>query len=201
MPEPAPPGILPMFLRGETCKKYGFKTGENVMDLVDNIYLPKEDILKEIQTLGKMSDFQSGQKQIESSPGDQLLFVIDKESKYGETFLLVYTEEALEEFVSKIREAEEAIEAQRRAEEEAEEARKAAEWARLNIVYEDKPVEARPWESITSGETEAEISTYSLSASRELIALEVYRPKDDIKRVVKSFIDRPAEVSGIQEFR
>ena len=38
-----PHGIVPMFLRGVTAEKYGMKTGDNVMDLVEFIWLAKED--------------------------------------------------------------------------------------------------------------------------------------------------------------
>ena len=48
MPEAAPKGIHPLFLRGVTAEKYGFKVGDGIMDLVDHLYLKKEDILKEV---------------------------------------------------------------------------------------------------------------------------------------------------------
>ena len=76
MPEPAPLGIMPLFLRGVTAEKYGFKTGESVMDLVDHKLVPKEEVMKEIATLGVMSDFASAKKEIESATGDTLLFVV-----------------------------------------------------------------------------------------------------------------------------
>ena len=88
MPEPPPPGIQPLFLRGVTAEKYGFKTGEGVMDLVDMRLIKKEDVQKEIQGLGVMSDFEPAKKQIDSYPGEELLFVIDQKQVYGEVFLL-----------------------------------------------------------------------------------------------------------------
>ena len=87
------------------------------MDLVDHLFVPKEDVMKEIQGLGVMSDFEPAKKMVENAP-DSLLFVIDQTSKYGEVFLLCYTEASVEDFMKGIREAQEAIEAQKRAEEE-----------------------------------------------------------------------------------
>ena len=65
VPHP-PPGVQPLFLRGVTCEKYGFMTGEGVMDLVDYIFLSKDEIMKEIQGLGVMSDLEPAKKAIES---------------------------------------------------------------------------------------------------------------------------------------
>ena len=145
MPDPAPPGVLPMFLRGVTAEQFGFKNGEGITDLKDSLVVLKETIMDEIIKMGVMSDFEPAKKYIESYPGDDLLFVIDKTQQYGEMFLLCYTPEAREEFDKKVREQEEALAAQAKAEEEAKLAAEAAEYARLNVVYEDKPIEPRPW--------------------------------------------------------
>jgi WD40 repeat protein len=189
-----------MFLRGVTAEKFGFKNGEGITDLVDSLILPKEKVTDEIATLGVMSDFQPAQKQIESFPGDDLLFVIDKTQQYGEMFLLCYTEEAREEFERKVREAAEAIEAQARAEEEARLAAEAAEYARLNVVYEDKPIEPRPWVTETSIDTTLEVDAYTFVPYREAVSIEISRPKDQTGKSVKLY-DRNADVSGISEFR
>ena len=99
MPEPAPPGIMPLFLRGVTAEKYGFKTGDGVMDLVAHLYIKKEDVVKEIATLGVMSDFEPAKKAVDSCTCENLLFVIDQASTYGEVFLMCYTAEAQDEFM------------------------------------------------------------------------------------------------------
>ncbi|CAE7459053.1 DNAI3, partial [Symbiodinium microadriaticum] len=107
---------------------------------------------------------------------------------------------AKEEFMSVVREKLEAIEAQKRAEEEAEEARKAAEWARLNVVYEDKPLSPRLWNSTTSTETESEVKALTHRSIRERVELEVTRPKKFIGQKY-TFLDRDADVGGVLEFR
>eukprot|EP01038_Epipyxis_sp_PR26KG_P004926 gene4926-6893_t len=197
MPESPPKGIFPMFVRGVTAEKYGFKTGEGVNDLVSYLLLKKEDITKEIQTLGVMSDFEPAKKYVDSYSGDVILFVIDKTQKYGETFLLCYTDEAKEDFMKSITENEEAMREQLLAEQRAEEERKAAEFARLNVVYEDKPIACRPWLSSSTQETENEIKLLSLTNSRELISIEVSRSKKSTKQKI-NFTDRHADVA---EFR
>jgi len=191
---------MPLFLRGVTAEKFGFKNGEGITDLVDSLLVAKAEIAKEIQTLGVMSDFQPAQKQIESYPGEEILFVVDKAQKYGEMFLLCFTEAAKEEFLSAVREKQEAIEAQKRAEEEAEAARAAAEYARLNVVYEDKPIEARPWMSAFSAETEQQVAEMTSVPCRECIVLEVTRPKK-LTKLAYRFLDRNAEVGGVSESR
>jgi dynein intermediate chain 3, axonemal len=200
MPEPAPPGICPLFLRGVTAEKYGFKIGEGVMDLVDHKILIKEDVMKEIQGLGVMSDFQPAQKQIEMCPGEDILFVIDKESKYGEVFLLCFTQESRDEFMNRALEAQAAIEAQKRAEEEAEQAKIAAAYARANVVYEDKPIEPRPWVSDSSTATMEEVESMTNVPVRERIKIEITRPKRYTGQPTK-FLGRDAAVSGIMEFK
>lgn len=200
MPEAAPKGVFPIFLRGVTCEKYGLKTGEGINDLVDFIELNKDDIMKEIQGLGVMSDFERAKKCIDSYPGDKILIVIDKAQKYGETFLIYHTEEAKSEYMRAINEALEALELQRIEALRLEEERKAAEYARLNVVYEDKPIKPRPWEHHTQNETENELRQLTFTPARDLISIEISRPKRSTKQSFK-FADRNADAAGIIEFR
>lgn len=192
MPEPAPKGIYPLFLRGVTAEKYGFKIGEGIMDLVDHLYLRKDDILKEIQTLGVMSDFEPAKKSIELCIGDDILFIVDKNQKYGETFLICYSEEAREEFLRSAAERRNAIEDQIRAQEALEAAKLAAQLARQNIRYEDKPLTPRQWIPSTLVDTENEVKLMKHKPSREPIGLEISRPKKFTKVPVR-FSDRNAE--------
>lgn len=200
MPTPAPAGIFPMFIRGVTCEKYGMKTGENVMDLVDYIWIPKEDVVKEIATLGVMSDFETARKQIDQSPGDKLLFVVDQSQEYGESFLLYYTVEQQNTYMKQKEELEAAIEAQKRAEQEAEEAAAAAALARLTVEYEDKPITPKPWVSTSAADSDAEIKLAAGPLPGDKMGIAVTRPKRYTKQNVK-LTERDAEVSGLNEFR
>lgn len=200
MPEPAPDGVVPLFLRGVTCEKLGMKTGEGVMDLVDSIVVSREDIAKEIQTLGVMSDFEPAKKHVDAFKGENFLIVVDKESKYGEVFLLCVTEAAQEVFFAVVREREEMAAKAARAEQDAAEAKAAAAYARANVVYEDCPIIPRPWLSASSKDTETEIKHLLYKAAREPICLEITRPKRACNQAYR-FLDRNVEVGGIQEFR
>lgn len=71
MPEAAPEGVFPLFIRGTACEKHGFKVDG---EWVNHVEISKEVILKEIQDFGVMSDFEPAKKQIDMSPGDELLF-------------------------------------------------------------------------------------------------------------------------------
>lgn len=193
-----PPGIFPIYIRGVTAEKYGFKTGDNVMDLVDYKWVNKEEIMKEIIGMGVMSDFEPARKPIESAPGDEIFFIIDKKQEYGEIFLIAYTAEAQETFLSKIREEENAIAAQKAEEEAIAAAAAAAHAARLTIEYEDKPITPRMWESATSADTEAEIADLGgIELKRDLIAIEVTRPKKHTKLPVR-FYDSEVNVVDIK---
>lgn len=199
-PKPPPEGIVPIFLRGVTCEKFGLKTGEGVMDLVNFKYIVRDEILKEVQLMGVMSDFEPAKKHLEAFKGPEILIVVDKDGTYGETFLLCVTEEAQEQFFKIANDKADAEAAKLRAAEDAEAARKAAEWARANAVYEDVPIVPRPWVSATSEETENEINTISHYTPREPIRLEVVRPKRAVNQPYR-FLDRNAEVGGIHESR
>lgn len=196
-----PPGVHPLFLRGVTCEKYGMKTGEGVNDLVPYKMMDKAEIMNEIQTMGVMSDFEPAKKKIESYPGEQILFVVDKAQKYGETFLVCYTEEARGDFMKSLMEEENALKEQLLAEQRAEEERIAAEYARKNVVYEDKPIIPRAWVSENSAEIDAEIRSLAPVPSRELLVIEVMRPKRYTKNPKYRFSDRNAENNLQAEYR
>ncbi|KAJ1408044.1 hypothetical protein B484DRAFT_403647 [Ochromonadaceae sp. CCMP2298] len=198
MAEPAPPGIYPIFLRGVTCEKFGLKTGEGINDVVDYKMLTREEIMKEIQGMGVMSDFEPAKKVLESCTLEQILIFTDRDQKYGETFLICFTEESRDEFMRGITEGQEAIREQLMAEMQAEEDKKLAEFARLNVVYEDKPVVPRPW---VSSDTETESEIYATHAPlRELISMEISRPKQFLLQK-HNFGDKSAESGGVAEFR
>ena len=79
--ESPPPGILPIFLRGGTCEKFGLKEeGADVTNMVPYKEIPIDTIRSEIQVMGKMSDWEPAKKQIDSYPGTDILVVFDKGS-------------------------------------------------------------------------------------------------------------------------
>jgi hypothetical protein len=184
----------------EHCKKYGFKSGDGPMDYVDYVILRKSDILKEIQTYGTLTNFTEARKEIESSPGDDVFFFVDKEMKFGQMILLCYTEDSRDFYWKEVQDKLAAIEAQRLEEAKIEDARRAAEYARANVVYEDVPLSPRVWTSSTSLETENEVARMKPSKHRENISFEIARPKRTMKEPC-NFSNRRAEIGGIKEFR
>ena len=200
MAEPAPKGVQPLFLRNVTLEKFGMKTGEGINDVVEYKYVPKEDIMKEIQMFGQMSDFEPAKKVIEPYQSDSILIIVDRTQKYGESYLLCCSDQAKESLMKEILEKEEAIKEQLLAEMRAEEERKAAEHARLNAVYEDKPITPKPWTSMTTTETENEIKVLSYEPTREILATEISRPKRFTKQPFRLY-DRNSDVGGVAEFR
>eukprot|EP01031_Cornospumella_fuschlensis_P034522 gene34522-41799_t len=194
MPETPPNGMLPLYLRGATLEKFHLKIGESLNDLVPYLFVPKEDIMKDIQVNGKTSDFEPGKKQIDSYTGDKILIYIDRDQKYGEVCLICYTNDAVDSIMSMISEQESAIQEQLKAELLAEEERRKAEEARLNVVYEDKPITPRPYVSVATHDTDSDVKP------RDLISIEVSRPKRFIKQSYR-FGDRNADVGGVAEFR
>eukprot|EP01039_Chlorochromonas_danica_P015551 gene15551-18289_t len=199
-PLPVPKGIKPMFIRGSTMEKYGMKTGPGVNDVVDYKDLPKANNMKEIHPSGMMCDFEPAKKEIESYSGDQILVVVDRDSKYGETYLVIYTDEAKDLILKDILEAQDALQAQLREEMRLEEERRAAELARLSVVYEDKPWTPRPWRSSTAADTEAEVRALNHEPTRERVVIEITRPKKFMKQHYR-FTDRNSDIGGVAEFR
>lgn len=195
-----PPGIFPLFLRGSTLEKYGMKTGEGVNDVLRFKYINKDELLKEIQIAGVMSDFSPAKKQIESCPDNEVLVFVDHLQRYGESFLICYTSEAKENLINELNEQEEALKQQLLEEQRIEEEKRAAEEAKKNIVYEDKPIEINPWITPTAAESEIEVRQLHHTPFRPIISFEVLRPKRLSKQKVY-FTDRNADVGGVAEFR
>lgn len=178
MPETPPAGIVPLFLREVTVAKFGIKT-----EGVEQLQLSKALVLKEIQDIGKISDFESAKKLIEAFPGDELTFGVDLSQRYGEVFLLYTSMELVEQLAQAARAKEEAELLLVRQREEEEQAKADAEYARLNAVYEDKPLSPRGWAG--AKDTEEEIRQLAPLPSRDRILLEVYRRKSDMGKKYK----------------
>jgi hypothetical protein len=201
MPDPPPKGIFPFFLKQSTLQKLGMKTGEAINDTVEYKFIPKEDIMKEIQMYGVMSDFEPAKKVVESYQGEKIMIYVDRANKYGDDYALIYSDEAKEEILKEFAEREDAVKEQLLAQLKAEEEKRAAEYARLNAVYEDKPIEPHPWSSSTLAETENEIRQSSYEPSRrEVLSTEIIRPKRFTKQAYRLY-DRNSDVGGIAEFR
>jgi len=152
-----PEGIQPMFIQASSLEKYGMKTGESISDTVPFKEFNVVEILEECVNLGFMSDFHGFMKHIEAyqaanggldNPDLSMLVVRDAEEKYGDNFYLCITMEARNIELNKAKKEAAAIEAAIKAKEAEEAAKVAAEYARLNAVFVDEPMYAKPYTSV-----------------------------------------------------
>ena len=175
-----PAGVFPINIRGVTCQKYGLKTGDGIHDYVKYNYLLKDEIIKEIQLLGVMSDFEPGRKHIEAYPGESILFVIDLEEKYGEMVFFCYTHESEEIYKNQFKKDEEDALLKQQ---QCEQANAAPDLSHL--VFEDKPMISRIWESTTGNDTVSEIDNMNYIPIKPLIVSAITRPKISLKKSFK----------------
>ena len=82
---PVPDGIYPLFLTGATQEGFGLQ-GCTVED--PYIWVPKADLLAEIQFKGAISDFSIVKKGIDKYPNEKLLVVLDDDEIYGQNFFI-----------------------------------------------------------------------------------------------------------------
>lgn len=191
MPASTPEGVIPLFLRGTTAEKYGLKNGPGVMDLVPYSHVDKDDILREIQKLGVMSDFEPGKKLFEQSNCSRLLIVVDPEAKFGEIFLIYFTDVSQNEFFEDLQ--------RRIAENEME---KVVENVESNIIcdvkYIDKPMTPRPW--VNRPETDSEIKLLTSKPIREVSTVEILRPRRQLRQNIR-LSDRKSEVLEFRTYK
>jgi hypothetical protein len=97
--------------------------------------------------------------------------VWDREKRYGEDWYFCYTQEAFEEQMGLLLEAEAtALEAVLQEENEEEEKEEDLP------VFEDVPMQPRPWESATADESSREVDDLTVVPSRERVRVVVTRP-------------------------
>lgn len=177
MPADIPAGIFPINIRGVTCQKYGLKTGEGIHDYVKYGYVSKDEIVKEIQLLGVMSDFEPGRKAIDAYPGEKILFIIDLEEKYGEMMFFCSSIESEQLYIAHIKEKEDEELLKQQQEEQAN-----VEPDLSYLVFEDKSVTARAWESSTTDDTVNEIGNMNYKPSCPTFSVAITRPKDSMNQ-------------------
>jgi len=199
-PLPPPPGTIPLFLQMKSMDKYGMKTGENIEDVVPYMFFNRDEILDEIAKMGFMCDFDPCKDKIAAYPEEEFLVMGDPEQKYGDSWLLCYTIEAKDAIFAAEKAAQEAREAEERRIAEEEARKKAEIEAKLNAVYEDKPIDASPWCSESKEETFNDIQCTSVNANRPPIGLTICRPRGSFLKPLK-MADRDVGMDGVLEFR
>uniref|UniRef100_A0A8D2P0V5 WD repeat domain 63 n=1 Tax=Zosterops lateralis melanops TaxID=1220523 RepID=A0A8D2P0V5_ZOSLA len=92
------PESFPLFLTAETQEIFNCRPGEDVTEKNCFKCIKKEDIIQDLKTRDKTSDFHPLKKVILEYPGEELLLVFDPNLQYGQ-FYIVASEEAKENFL------------------------------------------------------------------------------------------------------
>ncbi|NWH83808.1 WDR63 protein, partial [Aegithalos caudatus] len=118
------PEIFPLLLTAKTQEIFNCQPDEDVTE--ENCFkcIKKEDIIQDLKTRAKTSDFHPIKKVILEYPGEELLLVFDPNSQYGQDFYIVASEEAKENFLKSLATAEEGEETEEENREETLEVHK-----------------------------------------------------------------------------
>ena len=193
-----PDGVHPFFMANSGAEKYELKVGPGIVDLIDSKRFNRDEILDEIKALGFMCPFDVCKQYISQCVHQEFIVVCDPSSKFGEMFLLLYSQSAIDDFNQATINAKKEDEENLVRLEEARIAEKAAEEALLNAVYEDKPFHAKPYRSHSAEDTEKEVNDLNdriKSRSRVIIERKVISNESNV------YNDRNHNVSGIIEFQ
>ncbi|XP_039583074.1 dynein intermediate chain 3, axonemal isoform X3 [Passer montanus] len=101
------PEIFPLHLTAKTQEIFSCQPDEDVTEEIFFKCIKKEDIIQDLKTRAKSSDFHLLKKVILEYPGEELLVVFDPSFQYGENFYIVASEEAKENFLKSLAAAEE----------------------------------------------------------------------------------------------
>ncbi|NXY27427.1 WDR63 protein, partial [Pomatorhinus ruficollis] len=114
------PEIFPLLLTAKTQEIFNCRPDEDVTE--ENCFkcIKKEDIIQDLKTRAKTSDFHPLKKVILEYPGEELLLVFDPNFQYGQDFYIVASEEAKENFLKSLATAEEGEETEEDREETLE---------------------------------------------------------------------------------
>ncbi|KAI1236708.1 WD repeat-containing protein 63, partial [Lamprotornis superbus] len=101
------PEIFPLLLTAKAQEIFNCRPDEDVTE--ENCFkcIKKEDIIQDLKTRAKTSDFHPFKKVILEYPGEELLVVFDPSFQYGENFYIVASEEAKENLLKSLAAVEE----------------------------------------------------------------------------------------------
>ncbi|NWS35849.1 WDR63 protein, partial [Polioptila caerulea] len=93
------PEIFPLLLTEKTQEIFNCRPDEDVTE--ENCFrcIKKEDIIQDLKTRAKTSDFYPLKKVVLEYPGEELLVVFDPNFQYGQNFYIIASEEAKENFL------------------------------------------------------------------------------------------------------
>ncbi|KAL2301521.1 hypothetical protein Nmel_010909, partial [Mimus melanotis] len=101
------PEIFPLLLTAKTQEIFNCRPDEDVTEENCFKFIKKEDIIQDLKTRAKISDFYPFKKVLLEYPGEELLVVFDPSFQYGENFYIVASEEAKENFLKSLAAVEE----------------------------------------------------------------------------------------------
>ncbi|NXQ30776.1 WDR63 protein, partial [Alaudala cheleensis] len=104
------PEIFPLLLTAKTQEIFYCRPDEDVTEQNCFKCIKKEDIIQDLKTRAKTSDFHPLKKVILEYPGEEILLVYDPNSQYGQKFYIVASEEAKENLLESLATAEEETE-------------------------------------------------------------------------------------------
>ncbi|NXB79995.1 WDR63 protein, partial [Donacobius atricapilla] len=118
------PEIFPLLLTAKTQEIFNCRPDEDVTE--ENCFkcIKKEDIIQDLKTRAKTSDFHPLKKVILEYPEEELLLVFDPNFQYGQNFYIVASEEAKENLLKSLATAEEREETEEENREETLEVHK-----------------------------------------------------------------------------
>ena len=156
--EEPPEGVFPFFILDSSAEKLGLRIGEENNDSVRRKSFKTEEILEEIKKYCFMCPFEPCKNLLEKCGLDQVVVVYDATSKYGETFLLLYTEESIVHFEppSQSTKPEESLSQSRQVEFERKEINQPED--NVPVMYSYNPLIPRLYASASISETENEIA-------------------------------------------
>ncbi|KAF4793094.1 hypothetical protein TURU_114834 [Turdus rufiventris] len=101
------PEIFPLLLTAKTQEIFNCRPDEDVTE--ENCFkcIKKQDIIKDLKTRAKTSDFYPLKKVVLEYPGEELLIVFDPNLQYGQNFYIVASEQAKQNFLKSLAAVEE----------------------------------------------------------------------------------------------
>ncbi|NWZ68993.1 WDR63 protein, partial [Acrocephalus arundinaceus] len=118
------PEIFPLLLTAKTQEIFNCQPDEDVTEEIFFKCIKKEDIIQDLKTRAKTSDFHPLKKVILEYPGEELLLVFDPDFQYGQNFYIVASEEAKENLLKSFATAQEREETEEENREETLEVHK-----------------------------------------------------------------------------
>ena len=198
----APNGCIPLSLTGATQEMFSAKAKVDVTENSPFKYVSKEAVLKDIQFRGAISCFQPLKAKIEKSPLKEIVLYYDAEFSYGESYLVILTEEGKDAMQKAFDEAH-----PQAAVATGVPGAEGVEGAPGDVPVEETMevvgeyhglADARPWESLGS---EAEIAETSVTPNRELLVVSISRRRREFGLSNFKFADTEIEYNEYRQFR